>query len=83
MVLFHGLSQLNLFFLQLALEASFGEVSYVVNEEDRFLVACVMLDGQIQRNIVVQFSTLDGSATGMIVFNEMYNKQTLHYCYSL
>ena len=43
-----------------------------------------MLDGQIQRNIVVQFSTLDGSATGMIVFNKMYNKQTFHcICYSL
>ena len=84
MVLFHGLSQLNLFFLQLALEASFGEVRYVITEEDGFLVACVMLDGQIQRDIVVQLSTLDGSATGMIVFNEMYNKQTLHYiCYSL
>ena len=43
-----------------------------------------MLDGQIQRNIVVQLSTLDGSATGIIVFNEMYNKQTFHcICYSL
>ena len=44
--------------------ASLNEVIYIVNEEDRFLETCVVLDGVIQREVVIQLSTTDGSAIG-------------------
>ena len=49
------------------MNVSFDEESYSVNERDGFIEQCVVLDGQIQREVVVYLSTLDGSAKGMIV----------------
>ena len=46
--------------------ASFEEVSYFVNEEDRFIEGCIQLTGQIEREVVITLSTSNGSATGII-----------------
>ena len=51
--------------MSLVVNASLKELSYIVNEEDRFIEGCVMLDGLIQREVIIQLSTLDSTATGM------------------
>ena len=56
---------LNFFFMSLVVNASLNEVSYIVNEEEGFIEACVVLDGLIQRDVVIQLSTLDSTATSM------------------
>lgn len=43
----------------------------MVEERIRFVEGCVVLDGQIQREVIVQLSTLNGSATGA-VFEEFF-----------
>ena len=59
------------------MNVSFDEESYSVNERDGFIEQCVVLDGQIQREVVVYLSTLDGSAKGMIV--NLYNMQAITF----
>ena len=51
--------------MSLVVNASLNEVSYVVNEEERHIEGCVVLDGLIQREVVIQLSTLDSTATSM------------------
>ena len=46
--------------------ASFEELRYFVNEEDRFIEGCIQINGQIQREVVITLSTSNGSATGTI-----------------
>ena len=48
----------------LVLIASFDGISYSAKEEDGFVEVCVVLDGLIQREVEIELSTLDGSATG-------------------
>ena len=52
-----------IFFMSLVVNASLNEVSYIVNEEEGFIEGCVVLDGLIQREVVIQLSTLDSTAT--------------------
>ena len=49
--------------MSLVVNASLNEVSYIVNEEEGFIEGCVVLDGLIQRDVVIQLSTLDSTAT--------------------
>ena len=51
--------------MSLVVNASLNEVSYIVNEEEEFIEGCVVLDGLIQRDVVIQLSTLDSTATSM------------------
>lgn len=44
----------------------FQQMSYVVREEDGFVMACVLLSGNIQREVLVNLTTLSGSAQGQI-----------------
>ena len=44
----------------------FQQMSYVVREEDGFVTACVLLSGNTQREVSVNFTTLSGSAQGQI-----------------
>ena len=46
----------------LGVNATFGEISYNIREEESSLEACVVLDGFIQRNITLQLFTLDQTA---------------------
>ena len=47
--------------------ASLDKISYAVNEEDGSTEACVVLDGLIQREVVIQLFTLDNTAIGTIL----------------
>ena len=51
--------------MSLVVNASLNEVSYIVNEEEGFIEGCVVLDGLIQRDVVIQLYTFDSTATGM------------------
>ena len=51
--------------MSLVVNASLNEVSNIVNEEEGYIEGCVVLDGLIQREVVIQLSTLDSTATGM------------------
>ena len=44
----------------------FQQMSYVVQEEDGFVMACVLLSENIQREVLVNLTTLSGSAQGQI-----------------
>ena len=48
--------------------ASFDKVNDSVSEEEGFIEGCVVLDGLIQREVVIQLSTVDSSATGIMIF---------------
>ena len=50
--------------LYLVVNISFEEARYNVNEEDGFIEGCVVLSGLIQREIMVDLFTFDGSAIG-------------------
>ena len=43
---------------------SLSETNYTIDEATGFIEVCVVLDGIIERNIKVQLSTLNGSASG-------------------
>ena len=51
--------------MSLVVNASLNEVSYIVNEEEGYIEGCVVLDGLIQRDVVIQLSTLDSTAISM------------------
>ena len=51
--------------VSLVVNASLNEVSYTVNEEEGFGEGCVVLDGLIQRDVVIQLSTVDATATSI------------------
>ena len=51
--------------MSIVVNASLNELSYIVNEKDGFIEGCVVLDGFIQREVIIQLSTLDSTATGM------------------
>ena len=53
-------------FLYSVVNASLTEVSYIVNEEDGLIEGCVVLDGLIQREVVIQLFSLDNTAIGSI-----------------
>ena len=38
--------------------------SYIVNEDTRFIIVCVVLSGEIEREVVVSTNTEDNSAMG-------------------
>ena len=57
--------------MSLVVNASLNEVSYIVNEEEGLIEGCVVLDGLIQREVVIQLSTLDSTATGSIIIYEL------------
>lgn len=44
----------------------FQQMSYVVREEDGFVMVCVLLSGNTQREVLVDLTTLSGSAQGQI-----------------
>ena len=51
----------------LVVNASVNKLGYIVNEDDGFIAACVVLDGLIQREVVIQLFTLDDTAIGNIL----------------
>ena len=53
---------LTYFFLHLVVNASLSETTYLVNEEEGFIEVCVVLDGLIEREVVLQVMTIEGSA---------------------
>ena len=61
---------INKFFLffSVVVTASFDRANYSVSEEDEFIEGCVVLDGLIHRDVVIQLSTVDSSATGIMIF---------------
>ena len=44
--------------------ASLSEARYVVSEDSRLIEVCVVLDGLIQRELMVELFTMDSSAIG-------------------
>ncbi len=46
-----------------AVNASLSEAMFVTNEVDTFVTICVSLFGLLQRPVVIELSTSDGSAT--------------------
>ena len=51
-------------FSYLVVNISFEEARYNINEEDGFIEGCVVLSGLIQREIMIDLLTFDGSAIG-------------------
>ena len=64
----------------LVVTASVNELSYIVNEDDGFIEACVVLDGLIQREVVIQLFTLDDTAIGNTLHLKTRNQHVLFYC---
>ena len=64
----------------LVVNASMNELSYIVNEDDGFVEACVVLEGLIQREVVIQLFTLDDTAIGNILIKKTRNQHVLFYC---
>ncbi len=54
--------------------------AYSVNEGDRFLMVCVSLEGELERNIIVNISTDDVSAFGIIIKYSVYECTWLYTC---
>ncbi len=50
--------------LFLVVEVRLEQLEYSVSEDDGFVEGCVVLDGEIERNVQVELSTEDVTATG-------------------
>ena len=65
----HKCSIVYFFFAHTAVQVGIESPSYLVAEDAGPVMVCVTATGTLARDVVVAFTTMDGSATGQSVFH--------------
>ncbi len=59
------------------MNVTFNEDSFTVTEADGFVETCIVLEGLIERDVVVNVSTLDLTAKGIHSYNQYKEKNSI------